>query len=300
MNSSQVSQVSKVIVGVDGSKASKAAIQWATGFAHATSTEVEALHTWMVPLTTSISIADGSGPTTQFLQAQATTELEKAWTDADVDAATTNSIVEGRPGPVLAERTAPDTLVAVGRTGRGRRHGLARAAEVILGSAARHCLHHAAGPVVTVPADTGWTEAPKIVVGIDGSASSLAALAWCLDAMPADAKIMAVQCVRPWIADPLAPFDNTYADAVVGAAKVELQGMVDPIIAAHASAPTVEVSAVDSDARSHLTSSDLGADIVIVAATGRSGIAAAVLGSVADHVVRNARCPVVVVPGVTN
>lgn len=40
---------------------------------------------------------------------------------------------------------------------------------------------------------------------------------------------------------------------------------------------------------------ELGADVVVVGSRGRSGIRRAVLGSVSDHVVRNAPCPVLVV-----
>lgn len=39
---------------------------------------------------------------------------------------------------------------------------------------------------------------------------------------------------------------------------------------------------------------ELGAAVVVVGSQGRSGLARAVLGSVSDHVVRNAHCPVVV------
>ena len=39
-----------------------------------------------------------------------------------------------------------------------------------------------------------------------------------------------------------------------------------------------------------------GADIVIVGTHGRNRVERLVLGSVSDHVVRNARCPILIVP----
>jgi nucleotide-binding universal stress UspA family protein len=41
-----------------------------------------------------------------------------------------------------------------------------------------------------------------------------------------------------------------------------------------------------------------GADLIAIGSHGRSGLGRAILGSVSDHVVRHARCPVMVVRGV--
>ena len=57
----------------------------------------------------------------------------------------------------------------------------------------------------------------------------------------------------------------------------------------------IEKRLVEGDAGAALVSESAGADLVVVGSHGRSGIKAALLGSVSRHVVDRAACPVVVV-----
>jgi nucleotide-binding universal stress UspA family protein len=61
--------------------------------------------------------------------------------------------------------------------------------------------------------------------------------------------------------------------------------------------PTIEIERrlVEGDAGDALVSESAEADLVVVGSHGRSGIKAALLGSVSRHVVDRAACPVVVV-----
>jgi nucleotide-binding universal stress UspA family protein len=57
----------------------------------------------------------------------------------------------------------------------------------------------------------------------------------------------------------------------------------------------VEPSLVEGDAAELLAQESENVDLVVVGSHGKSGIRAALLGSVSRHVVDHARCPVVVV-----
>jgi nucleotide-binding universal stress UspA family protein len=57
----------------------------------------------------------------------------------------------------------------------------------------------------------------------------------------------------------------------------------------------LEERLVEGDAGDALVSESAGADLVVVGSHGRTGIKAALLGSVSRHVVDRAACPVVVV-----
>jgi nucleotide-binding universal stress UspA family protein len=57
----------------------------------------------------------------------------------------------------------------------------------------------------------------------------------------------------------------------------------------------IEKRLVEGDAGDALVSESAGADLVVVGSHGRSGVKAALLGSVSRHVIDRAACPVVVV-----
>jgi len=59
--------------------------------------------------------------------------------------------------------------------------------------------------------------------------------------------------------------------------------------------PVIEKRLMEGEAGDVLVSESAGADLVVVGSHGRSGIKAALLGSVSRHVVERAACPVVVV-----
>lgn len=96
--------------------------------------------------------------------------------------------LDGDPATVLLARAKDASMLVVGSTSRG---GLTN---VLLGSVAAKCAEHASGPVLVVPPakphredrsrssddndDAASMSAGRIVVGVDGSASSMEALRW--------------------------------------------------------------------------------------------------------------------------
>lgn len=134
-----------------------------------------------------------------------------------------------------------------------------------------------------------------IVVGVDGSPSSLQALRWAAtQAERTGARLRAVTVwhmptTYGWI-PPVADFDwpgnarTTLEEAVKEALDPEQQARV-------------ERDVVEGHPASALARAAQGADLLVVGSRGREGFEGMLLGSVATHVLAHATCPVLVVPG---
>jgi nucleotide-binding universal stress UspA family protein len=146
--------------------------------------------------------------------------------------------------------------------------------------------------------------AGTIVVGVDGSPPSLAALRWAAEeAQLRSARLVAL---HGWTFVPSAPIAEPGmipipASDLVGQLDAERGAAQDEIDAAIAEAfpggPPVEIERrlVDESAGDALVSEGENADLLVVGSSGKSGLASVVLGSVSRHVAAHARCPVVVV-----
>jgi nucleotide-binding universal stress UspA family protein len=138
----------------------------------------------------------------------------------------------------------------------------------------------------------------RIVVGVDGSEHSIAALRWAIaearlrndvvDAFSAwSYPIVAV----PGAIVPLEPLADQGVDAMqhleraIDATGVDSTGVtITPVVA-------------EGDAARLLIEASKDADLLVVGARGHGAIAGFLLGSVTQHVTRHAHCPVAVIPG---
>ena len=138
-----------VVVGVDGSENSVAALRWAANYAQATGARVRAVTTWEFPL-----FPDTSGmvtmPGPDVLAGGAEAILDDAVTRAAIDgtAEIRREIVEGNPARVLLDRSAEAALLVVGRRGHSGVVGF------FTGSVATACANHSEVPVVIVPSSS--------------------------------------------------------------------------------------------------------------------------------------------------
>jgi nucleotide-binding universal stress UspA family protein len=137
----------------------------------------------------------------------------------------------------------------------------------------------------------------RIVVGVDGSAASGRALRW--PAAQAKTWRAEVEAVHAWTvpdmgADPLA---QALADPeeLEAQARRELGFVVDGTDGAEPVAPVAHTVVRDDPASAILQASE-HADLLVVGSRGLRPDGDADLGAVADRVIREARCPVVVVP----
>jgi nucleotide-binding universal stress UspA family protein len=285
--------LARVVVGVDGSGTSHKALRWAVHEAAMRSAQLDVVHAWRVPFP---AYADGGAvdPAPFRLAAHHALEEVRAWLD-DEGAAATNvhvDLVEHNTDSALVEAAVGADLLVVGSRGRGGFRGL------LLGSVSRRCLQRAASPVAVIPA--GWSERGdgRVVVGVDGSESSYAALHWAFDEARrrrAELDIVnAYDYVRCTVAfGPVGAIDPATLEA---ASRALIQRMVPGAPGRPEERPTsVElIPCPDSPARALLDAA-AGADLLVVGARGLGGFRGLLLGSVSQQCVHHAPCPVVVV-----
>ena len=200
-------------------------------------------------------------------------------------------VVQGAPASVLLDESAAAQLVVVGSRGRG---GFA---SLLLGSVSAQVATYATSPVIVMrpPAARGTRELPgngPVVVGVDGSTGSAAAVEFAFD--EAAARGTGLIAVYVW---GVMPYDAGDDDP-----RVEQDGpdaaLADALAAWQDKYPEVPVShrAVHSLVPVH-TILDHSADagLIVVGRRGRGGFAGLSLGSVGDGLVRHAKAPVAVV-----
>jgi nucleotide-binding universal stress UspA family protein len=138
-----------VVVGVDGSDASVAALSWAGGYAAATGATLQPLHIWHYP--TSAGLPPGVTPpqVSDEVKANQQKELDEAIAKANLDPAAQveSRIAYGHPAEVLIDESQNVSLIVVGHRGHGGFSGM------LTGSVAQHVINHAACPVVLVRGD---------------------------------------------------------------------------------------------------------------------------------------------------
>jgi nucleotide-binding universal stress UspA family protein len=136
-------------------------------------------------------------------------------------------------------------------------------------------------------------ETKRIVVGVDGSPSSLDALDWA--ACQAELTGAPLELVMAW------QWPTTYGapigfipdyDPAVDARRV-IDDAVLTVSAAHPSV-TVGSTVVEGHPAPVLVSASRGAQLLVVGCRGHGEFAGMLLGSVSEHSVTNAHCPVLV------
>ncbi|MDA3644289.1 universal stress protein [Saccharopolyspora indica] len=136
---------------------------------------------------------------------------------------------------------------------------------------------------------------PQILVGVDGSAGSRAALRWALRyAELSGGRVVAlIACAIPALIDVALMLE----DDVAANAKRELEKAVEETRALLGTRLPVEQRVVrDHAARALLDEArEQDVDLLVVGHRGHGGFIEALLGSVSQHCVHHAPCPVVVV-----
>jgi nucleotide-binding universal stress UspA family protein len=139
-----------------------------------------------------------------------------------------------------------------------------------------------------------------VVVGVDGTAESQAALAYALeDAARRDAALRVVTVFPPldyWAGAGGISMSSTIAE-VQAQVRDHARQMVDRVVAdaVRSAAVPVEVESVAGDPAAVLVEQSRDAALLVIGHRGRGRFASAVLGSVGLGCVLHAECPVVVV-----
>jgi nucleotide-binding universal stress UspA family protein len=144
--------------------------------------------------------------------------------------------------------------------------------------------------------DVKNTTENKVVVGVDGSKSSLLALEWAAEyAEKFNLKVRAVSAYHY-------PVDYGYAYTLpadvdfAADAKTELLATIADLKRKH---PSVEFEAeiVNSPPAQALIDDSANAALLVVGSRGHGGFSGLLLGSVSSHCISHAHCPVVVLRG---
>lgn len=130
-----------IVVGVDGSDASRRALRWAVHEAAARDGMVQAVTAWRWDLPSGLEINGFIGDEREKATEMLAREVDRL--PAGVPVA--SQVLEGRPADVLGAVARDADLLVLGS------HGHSRVWHTVLGSVAEECIRKAACPVVVIP-----------------------------------------------------------------------------------------------------------------------------------------------------
>jgi nucleotide-binding universal stress UspA family protein len=286
----------EIIVGVDGSTPSDAAIRWATREATMRNMSLRLLHVFLPGLPVwgyGYSMAPLPLDYGNMQEAEGNGVLESARRVVDEALAegqhvdVHGELVTATPVPTLIDATKDAHMIVVGCRGQGTWR------RTLLGSASTALVHHAHCPVAVVrdPADAHTQVLGPIVVGIDGSPASELATAMAFD--EASWRGADLVAIHAWI--------DTDISGYPRAAWPEFKSTAEETLAERLAGwceryPDVTVHrrvVFDQPAR-HLLEAAKSAQLVVVGSHGRGGFAGMLLGSVSSTIAQEVHTPVIV------
>jgi nucleotide-binding universal stress UspA family protein len=281
----------EIVVGMDGSPGAAAALRWAVRAGELRSRPVTAVMAW--------GLLDQHHPGgDRHFDADYGDKQARETLATDVDTVL-GPRAAGRirlrtvcdlPARALLEAADGAEMLVVGARGLGGFRSL------LLGSVTDQCLHHATCPVAVVRADTEAADpAGPVVVGIDGSADSAAALRWAIaEARHRDVPLLVVHAWQPALVggDTFLPVPAE-SDAMAEVAEHLAERLLG---AEDTTGVTVRTRQVCQGAAAALLDAAADASVLVVGTRGQGGFAGLLLGSVSQHLARHAPCPTVVVP----
>lgn len=140
-----------IVVGVDGSAPSNAALRWAVDEARLRNARLRVVHVWHLPLLPGGETPGADPEYVRLRRADAERLLTTLIADVRLEAEGLELdavAVEGRPSAVLVDEAREADLLVLGARGRGGFAGL------LLGSVGHQCVHHATCPVAIVHGET--------------------------------------------------------------------------------------------------------------------------------------------------
>ena len=144
MTTSELEQTRRIVVGVDGSLSSTAALTWAVRQAELTGSRLDVITTWEWPTTAGLGMMTTSdfNPREDAQQILDSASVTAHGIGGGVDIR--SHVVAGPAGSALVDASRGADLLVVGCRGHGELAGL------LLGSVSEHCVTHAHSPVLVV------------------------------------------------------------------------------------------------------------------------------------------------------
>jgi nucleotide-binding universal stress UspA family protein len=282
-----------VVVGVDGSAQALRAVRWAVPEARRRKAVLRLITAFAWTDDQLVGLPGiGPAPYGEHLREAAVKGLAAAAAAAakiDPDVPVEQELVCGFPGSVLHEQSTTAELLVVGDSGRGS------IASALVGSVALSVAAKSACPVVVVrglPATPGGPL--PVVVGIDGTPLSEAALAFAYDTAAAwDVPLVAV---HTWLDDVNDPALAELVDWQTAAVQAE-EVLAERLAGWGEKYPDVAVQRlVARGLPGHaLLDQAATAQLVVVGSRGHGEIAGLLLDSVSNALVHKATCPVAIV-----
>ena len=286
--------MSKIIVGVDESEASNDAIALASSLAGITGAELMLVNVF--PYDSRLSRA-ANAAFEAYLRQDSHELLERLRNNLDgtveVRAVANHSPAHGLHDLAEAEDAA---LIVVGSTHTGR------AGRVLPGSTAERLLHGSPCPIAVTP--KGYTQRPGdepgiVGCGYDGSQSAQRALEAAHHiAAATGARLRVIRAFQPLTYDGVPPGSvamsgrSSYNDSLQERASEELEAAVAKL----EGEPRAEAFFAVGNAAKILAEASEQLDLLLVGSRGYGPLHSVVVGGVAGRVVREAACPVIVLP----
>lgn len=279
-----------MVVGVDGSSGSAAALRWALDHADQLG-DIEPVITFVTgPMVREPRPDDEAGVGDQPYRSEATERMQSFLATHAPWLADDAVVIEHRAGPGLVKAATASELLVVGTRGWGGR------ADLSIGSVGAYCSRHATVPVALIPHDVPPVhDHLEVVVGFDGSAHARVALRWTLTHLRRSARVTVVQAFTDdsIAGEALAPPPGT-AEVTANA---ELRAGVAAVLADVPGHPPVEMVVRPGDPRAVLRAAASAADLLVIGARGHGVLDLLLLGSVASALTHHPTIPTIVVPG---
>ena len=272
--------MSEIVVGTDGTAASREALLWSLEQAVRTGSDVTALFVWRIPLELEIPF-----------DFETISSLREDLSRRDVSGfpQITAASLNGNPGPVLVERAREADLLVVG----ARHHTDLR------GSVSSYCLHHSRTPVVVVPGDAPSRPhlRQRVAVGVNLTPDSAVALQWASrEARSRDAELVVAHAwqVAPGSLGDLAHHAHTQRVQEQRAGE-DLRNWVGDVLGP--APPTrVQMHADHGGPLDTLLNHAAEADLLVLGSRGHRALARLLGGSLSAQLALHSDCPIVVVP----
>jgi nucleotide-binding universal stress UspA family protein len=287
----------KLVVGVDGSAGSRAALAWALDEAARRDAEVEAVFAWTLPAVAySSPAAVPVNPVTMESEGTELLEHALALVSAASQVKTHTRVCDGHPSKVLREiADEPDVrLLVVGSRGHS---GLA---ELVLGSVSHTLSHIAPIPLVIIPKQVADAPAPspknRIVVGVDGSPAAEPALQWA--AREAVIRGATLEVVVAWSVSRAAfPTRFPISDSVEVGLQRSAREIADRAVAqVRVPGVAIEPRVVRGEASTVIVERAREADLLVVGRRGLNRAQEVLLGSVSHACAHHSPVTVAVIP----
>jgi nucleotide-binding universal stress UspA family protein len=282
---------SAVVVGVDGSRESLHAVNWAAEEAIGHRAPLCLMHAWAwhgYAVPPPLSSVDGRlREYGEQILAEAKAQVRAGYPDLEVS----TRLVNDAPGPVLVAASTHASLVVLASRGHGGFLGL------LLGSVGLHVAAHAHCPVAIFRTSRRPGQEPdgaEVVLGVDGRHPCPAAMEFAFNA--AAARGFRLRTLHAWTRPPR-PGVSIVPDwrETVRAEERLLNEALSMWPEKFPEVPVVREVTPESAAKALVKASDL-AELLVVGARRRQGVLGMALGSVNHALLHHARCPVVLVP----